>query len=83
MKIATHPALFCGGFLLAPLVLLTPFVLCQASRADAVASRMQTVPSLSLANAIAGNGKSANIAACSANKEQRHSLASNVSKPDI
>jgi hypothetical protein len=40
-----------------------------ASAADAVAFRAQMVASLSLANAVAGNGMSANIAACSADKE--------------
>jgi hypothetical protein len=41
------------------------------------------VASLSSANAVAGNGKSTNIAACSTDKEQRHYLASNVSEHDI
>jgi hypothetical protein len=51
--------------------------------ADAVASHAWTVASLSLANAVAGNGKSTDIVARSANKEQHCSLASNVSEPDI
>jgi hypothetical protein len=51
--------------------------------ADAVPSYTWTVASLSLANAIAGNGESADIAAHSAKKEQHCSLASDVSKPDI
>jgi hypothetical protein len=54
-----------------------------ASAADAVAFRKQTVPSLSLANTVAGNGESADIVACFGDKEQHCSLVSDISKPDI
>jgi hypothetical protein len=53
--------------------------LANAGAADAVASCVQMAASLSLADAVAGNAKSADTKARSVNKEQRCSLASTVS----
>ncbi len=83
MKIDTRPVLFVAASSWRCLSSLCRLSSANANAADAVVSCVRTATSLSSANAFAGNGESTDIAACSANKEQCRSLASDVSEPDI